>query len=122
MRDGDAWARIAGPCYTAAGIADILGCTEADVSRAGRELRLLEVWTSDGLALYPAFQVQSGHIVRGLAEVLQVLRTGTAGRWTWVQFLNVSVAGETTHIQHLRAGRVDDVLRRAHQEAAAWGS
>ena len=120
MRDRDAWARIVGPCYTAAGIADVLGCTEAEVGRAADELRLLEVQTSDELALYPAFQVQSGHIVRGLPEVLEVLRTGTAGRWTWVQFLNVSVAGETTHIEHLRAGRVDDVLRSAHEEAAAW--
>lgn len=93
MNEENRWKEIVGPCYTAAGIADVLGWTEGEVATAGEDLRLLVVRTSDGLDLYPAFQLQGRRVVDGLQDVLRVLRTGTAGRWTWAQFLNVALPG-----------------------------
>lgn len=115
------WGRIVGPCYTTTGIADTLGWGEEEVRQATEDLRLLCVRTSDGVLLYPAFQLHDGHVVDGLQDVLRILRTGTEGRWTWAQFLNVAVPGEVPHIQGLREGHLQDVLRDARHEAAAWG-
>lgn len=118
------WAQVIGPCYTSAGIARVLGCTEREVADAVDSLRLLAVTTSDGVTLYPAFQVWGGRVVEGLAEVLQVLRTGTASRWTWAQWLNTVIADgdadPSSPIDELRAGRLDVVLRDAEHNAAAW--
>ncbi len=116
------WAEIVGPCHTASSMARALGWTEAQVLQASEDLRLLAVRTSDGVLLYPAFQLFNGRVVGGLQEVLRVLATGTAGHWTWAQFLNVRLAGGEAQIQGLRAGRLQDVLRDARREAAAWRS
>ncbi|MFK0402029.1 hypothetical protein ACIQTT_06835 [Microbacterium sp. NPDC090225] len=118
----NSWAELVGPCYTAAGMADTLGWTEAEVVRAADSLLFLAVRTSDGVVLYPAFQLHGGRVVDGLHEVLRILRTGTAGRWTWVQFLNVAIPGEVRQIENLYEGRLEDVLRDARHEAAAWRS
>ncbi|MFJ3473455.1 hypothetical protein ACIPJ1_11010 [Microbacterium maritypicum] len=93
-----------------------------EVARAGEELRLLAVRTSDDVVLYPAFQLHDGGVVDGLTDVLGILRSGTAGRWTWAQFLNVARPGEMPHIHKLREGHLDDVLDAARREAAAWAS
>lgn len=121
VTEDSGWRRIVGPCYTATGVADMLGWDEEQVRKASEDLRLLCVRTSDGVLLYPAFQLHDGHVVDGLQEVLRILRTGTAGRWTWVQFLNVALPGQAPHIQCLREGRLQGVLRDARHEAAAWG-
>lgn len=99
----------------------MLGWDEEEVRKASEDLRLLCVRTSDGALLYPAFQLHGGHVVDGLQDVLRILQTGTEGRWTWVQFLNVPIPGEAPNIQGLRDGRLHDVLRNARHEAAAWG-
>lgn len=116
------WAQIVGPCYTALGMADALGWTEHQVIQAGEDLRLLAMRTSDDLVVYPAFQLHDGRVVDGLQDVLRILRTGTAGRWTWAQFLNVTLPGERAQIEILREGRLDEVLRDARNEAASWGA
>ncbi|MDH5134583.1 MULTISPECIES: antitoxin VbhA family protein [unclassified Microbacterium] len=95
---------------------------ESDVLEAGDDLRLLAVRTSDGVILYPAFQLHQGNVVRGLPDVLLVLRSGTAGDWTWAQFLNVEIPGEPTNVQKIQEGHLDEVLRDARQTAAAWRS
>lgn len=115
------WARIVGPCFTARGMSEALGWEESDVLEAGDDLRLA-VRTSDGVILYPAFQLHQGNVVRGLPDVLLVLRSGTAGDWTWAQFLNVEIPGEPTNVQKLQEGHLDEVLRDARQTAAAWRS
>lgn len=119
MTDENPWARIVGPCYTPASMARTLGWTEAEVRSAGDDLRLLQVVTSDGVTLYPAFQLHDGRVVEGLSDVLRVLRTGTTGRWTWAQWLNVAVAGRR-NMDLLYAGRLDEVLRDAERDAGAW--
>ena len=87
----NAWAEIVGPCYTATSMARALGWTEAEVMAAGNDLCLLMLTTDDGIDLFPRFQLDGGKIVDGFQGVLRVLATGTAGRWTWAQWLNVAL-------------------------------
>lgn len=117
------WASIVGPCYTVASMARALGWTEARIVEAGKNLRLLALETSDGVTLYPAFQLHQGKVVEGLSQVLAVLQTGTASRWTWAQWLNTALPDEDPprNIDALRAGHLDEVLRDAERDAWAWG-
>lgn len=121
------WAAIIGPCYTAASLARTLGWKDTSIAEATASHYLLELETSDGALLYPAFQVWDGRVVDGLGAVLQVLSTGTSSRWTWAQWLNAATndaSGEDapSAIEQLRAGELDDVLRDARHAAAAWSA
>lgn len=127
MNSENPWAKIIGPCYTAASLARALGWTESEVRTAAASLTILELLTDDGVLLYPAFQVWEGGVVPGLSEALHILSTGTQGRWTWAQWLNTRVdddSGEEapSAIEQLREGRLDDVLRDARHAAWAWSS
>ncbi|MGV2984405.1 hypothetical protein ACNPNP_11950 [Microbacterium sp. AGC85] len=97
------------------------------MAEAAASLRVLELSTSDDTVLYPAFQVHEGHLVEGIDQVLQVLSTGTNGRWTWAQWLNTRVDDDTgeeapSAIEQLCAGHLEDVLRDARHTAWAWSS
>lgn len=120
------WAEIVGPCYTTSSIGRLLGLSEREVSDAAASLQLLALRTSDGMTLYPAFQIWDGQVVEGLAEVLQVLRTGIDDSWTWAQWLNTAVsdgdAAPTRAIDELRAGHLAAVIRDAAYDAAVWRS
>ena len=127
MTETDPWAQIVGPCHTAESLARALNWKESDVAEAAASLTVLELRTSDDVLLYPAFQVWEGHLVAGLGDVLQVLNTGTTGRWTWAQWLNAQVdeeSGETapSAIERLRDGHIDEVLLDARHTAWAWSS
>lgn len=121
------WAAIIGPCYTRASLARAIRWTEQEVAVAAARLDLLKLDTIEGKMLYPAFQIHDGQVIDGVKEVLQVLSTGTASRWTWAQWLNAAVDDETgapspPAIEQLRAGRIDDVLRDARHTAWSWSS
>ncbi|KJQ52521.1 hypothetical protein [Microbacterium sp. SA39] len=127
MTDKNPWAEIIGPCYTLASLSRALRWTEAEVKTAAASLTVLELLTDDGVLLYPAFQVWEGRLVPALAQVLQVLSTGTKGRWTWAQWLNTRIDDESgeealSAIEQLRAGQLDDVLLDARHTAWAWSS
>ncbi len=121
------WAAIIGPCYTRASVARALRWTEQEVVDAAATLDLLELDTIEGKMLYPAFQIHDDQVIDGIKEVLQILSTGTASRWTWAQWLNAAVDDETgapspSAIEQLRAGRIDDVLLDARHTAWSWSS
>lgn len=121
------WSDIVGPCYTSGALQRELGISRAAVSRAVREHRLLRVTTSDGVNLYPAFQVHAGAVVSGLGRVLEALSAGTHSTWTWAQWLNARVVDESgkplpRNIDRLISGHVDDVVRDAQHDAAAWAA
>lgn len=121
------WAKIVGPCYTAASVGRALGWTPTQVTEAVESLSPLELKTSDSMYLYPSLQIADGQIVDGVGDVLRILATGTKGRWTWAQWLNTPVDEETgqpapSAIEKLRAGLLDDVLLEARHTAAAWSS
>jgi hypothetical protein len=121
------WADIIGPSYTSASLARTLGWTTAEVAEAAESLTLLKLTTSDGVELYPAFQVHDGELQRDLADVLRVLRTGVDDPWTWAQWLNTPLTAEDgveqpANIERLREGQLADVLLEAKHDAAAWRS
>lgn len=123
----DPWADIIGPCYRRASLARALGWTADEVTAAAASLQILELLTDDGVLLYPSFQVRDGHLVEGLAQVLQVLNIGTRGRWTWAQWLNTRLDGEDggeepSAIERLVSGDLDYVLLEARHDAWAWSS
>ncbi len=127
MTDKNPWAEIIGPCYRSTSLARALGWTNDQVAEAAASLRVLELLTSDGVLLYPAFQVHDGRVIDGLAEVLQVLSSGTGGSWTWAQWLNARVDDESgeeapSAIEQLRARQFIDVMRDARHVAWAWSS
>ncbi|WP_336645482.1 hypothetical protein [Microbacterium sp. USHLN186] len=121
------WSDIVGPCYTSGALQRELGITRAAVSRAVGENRLLRVTTSDGVNLYPAFQVHAGAVVPGLGRVLRALSGGTNSTWTWAQWLNATIMDENgdplpRNIERLISGHVDDVVRDAQHDAAVWAA
>lgn len=120
----NAWAEVVGPCYTVTSVARILGWTEAEVLSAGNDLRLLMLTTDDGVDLFPMFQLQDGRIVDGLQDVLRVLATGTTGRWTWAQWLNVALLDKDPprNITLLYEGRLEEALRAAQHDAWSWSA
>lgn len=127
MTDKNPWAEIIGPCYRSTSLARALGWTNDQVAEAAASLRVLELLTGDGVLLYPAFQVHDGRVIDGLAEVLQVLSSGTGGSWTWAQWLNARVDDESgeeapSAIEQLRARQFIDVMRDARHVAWAWSS
>ncbi|MFB4353206.1 hypothetical protein RAC69_08665 [Microbacterium sp. LS_15] len=127
MTDKNPWAEVIGPCYTRTSLARALGWIEPEVATAATSLTVLELLTEDDVLLYPACQVWDGHVVPGLTEVLQVLSTGTASRWTWAQWLNTRPddghgGDEPSAIERLREDDLDGVLLEARHDAWAWSS
>lgn len=122
MTDKNPWAETVGPCYTMASMARTLGWTETEVLEAGRELRVLMLRTADDVYLFPAFQLHDGKIVEGLQDILLLLQTGTAGRWTWSQWLNVALPEHDPprNISLLYEGRLEEAIRDARHDAWAW--
>lgn len=119
----DPWAKIVGPCYTEASLARVLGWTEEEVRTAGETLHVLALETSDGVTLYPAFQIHDRQVVDGLTDVLRVLQSGTQGRWTWAQWLNTPYPdNEPTAIEKMLDGRLEEILLEARHDAWAWSS
>jgi hypothetical protein len=119
--DENPWAKIVGPCYTTVSLARELGVGTSAVSRAARELRALRLRTSDGVLLFPAFQLHEGGLMPGLAKVLTELRDGLDDPWTWAQWLVATPPGGTrSHIEDLRAGDIEGVALAARHTAWAW--
>lgn len=118
------WAEIVGPCYTVTSMARTLGWTESAVIEAGNDLRLLMLHTDEDTYLFPSFQLHDGKVVEGLQDVLRVLETGTTGRWTWAQWLNVALPEEDPprNITLLYEGRLEEALQNARHDAWAWSS
>lgn len=118
------WARIVGPCFTGASIAEALSLSEAEVQVRTAQLQLLALETDEEVLFYPAFQVHEGRVIDGLEAVLRVLQTGVDDPWTWAQWLNTSVPHDDPPrmIDALRAGHLDIVLLSARDDAASWSS
>jgi hypothetical protein len=119
--EGNPWAEIVGPCYTTASFARELGVGNSAVSRAARELRALRLRTSDGVLLFPEFQLHEGSLMPGLTRVLTELRDGFDDPWMWAQWLVATPPdGIRSHIEDLRAGDVEGVALAARNTAWAW--
>jgi hypothetical protein len=123
---GSQWATIIGPCYSAVGIGKALGMTAEEVAAATKDLRLLSFTTSDGVVLYPAFQVVDGAVVTGLDKVLRTLQTGTDHSSMWAMWLRSTPqpfderSTRPSYIELLAGGDVDGVVLAAAHTAWAW--
>ncbi|WP_433861960.1 hypothetical protein [Streptomyces sp. L7] len=129
------WPEIVGPCYTSGSLQRELGVSRAALSKAVSDGRLLRLMTSDGQYVYPAFQVVDGALVRGLREVLAVLRLGAQDDpWTWAQWLNTPVPDRSAvvaegaepprrrNIERLAEGDIEGIVRDAEIAAASWAA
>lgn len=117
------WSDIAGPCYTAESIRRVLGMTTMELEGATRELRILALVADDGSTLYPMWQVREGEVIRGLHEILTILRTGVDDPWTWARWLVFTPPPDDVNrspIDELRGGKTSQVIRDAEQVARAW--
>lgn len=122
------WGSIIGPCYTTSSLSRLLRLTPAGIDAAVTDLRLIRLTTRDQVAVFPAFQIIGQTAVPGLRDVLLALRSGIDDPWTWAAWMTarnpLGPASEltTSHIDRLRSGDVERVLRDAVHTAAAWSA
>ncbi len=118
------WPAVIGPCYVEESLRRELRVSGMGIIRAAQERRVLQIVTSDGVNVYPAFQVQEHQIVPGLGPVLRELETGSGNALMWAQWLNKPVKrsnGQTRRrIDELSAGHVEALVHEARHTAAAW--
>jgi len=120
--------RIIGRCYTEDSLGDILHLTSEQIAAAADDLRLLRLVTSEGVHVFPAFQLDGDAIIPGLPDVLRALRTGGDAPWVWSLWLTArNPHGPVTrladsYIDRLRDGEVDEVVREARRAAASWAA
>lgn len=120
------WAKVVGPCYSAASLQRELGMSPSEVEVAVCELRLLCLTTSDGVTLFPTFQTRAGRIVTGLDAVLLELARGPQAPWMWAQWLNAPIMRPggvpRRRIEELAAGNIASIVLEARNTATAWSS
>lgn len=111
-----------GPCFTEASMCQLLGIDSTTLRAWAADLQVLQVTTSDGVELYPRFQVQDGPIILGLHEVLERLVVGTDDKWMmWHWLVNEPKrANARPKWDQLRDGEVDAVIRSAEHAGWAW--
>lgn len=118
------WPAVVGPCYVDESLRRELRVTGVDLIRAAQERRVLQIVTSDGVNVYPAFQVREHQIVPGLEAVLRELETGSRSALMWAQWLNQPVTRSDgqprRRIDDLADGHVDALVDEARHTAAAW--
>ncbi|MFG6402528.1 hypothetical protein [Microbacterium sp. P04] len=115
------WTEIVGPCFTRSALERELSVDSSAVTAAVTELRALELNTSDGVKLYPVWQVVDGTLVGGLQPVLNALRSGFDESWTWANWLAATPPGGMhSHLEELLAGDLNSVVVQAQHAAAAW--
>jgi hypothetical protein len=119
------WAEL-GPFYSTAGIARVLGgVSRQAVEERRRRRTILALRTSDGMWVYPAFQLdERNRVVRGLAEVLVRFRPRTPDdEWMVASFVAAGqpgLAGRSI-VDHLREdGDLAPVLALADERAERW--
>src|SRR5919106_2917161 len=102
------WAEL-GPFYSTTGIARVLGgVSRQAVEERRRRRTILALRTSDGVWVYPAFQLDGrNRVVRGLADILVRFRPQTPDdEWMVASFVAASqpALGGRSIVDHLRAG------------------
>lgn len=121
-----ALADAVGPCFSRSSLAEELGWTDDDIVSAAQDLTILELTASEGVSVFPAFQVRERRLPPGLGDVLAVLATGSPRPWTWALWLNNPTADPripgVSHraIDRLFNGELARVLRDAARTAQAW--
>lgn len=119
------WAEL-GPFYSTAGIARVLGgISRQAVEERRRRRTILALRTTDGMWVYPAFQLDDrNRVVHGLAEVLDRFRPDTPDdEWMVAAFVAAPQPGldGRSIASHLRAGGdLAPAIDLAEERAALW--
>ncbi|MFK3672420.1 hypothetical protein ACI2IX_19815 [Leifsonia aquatica] len=120
--------KVVGPFYTTSSLTALRKVTREAIRQASARGDILRLWTSDGKAVFPAFQFgPNGETLPGLRAVLGALAEGHDDAWLWAQWLNgLATTSSTdrprTNAELLRAGQTSTVLERARRTAAAWAA
>lgn len=117
------WDALIGPFLRSEGVQARLHISRQAVAAKAARRRLLRVFTSDGIALFPAWQFIDGSGVPGLAAVLALFPEETVDGWTLAGWLRTedSELGEVP-LDLLLAGdveRVESVARSAARSLAS---
>lgn len=101
------------------------GVSRQAINDRVKKHRLLRVQTSDGMFLFPAFQIEGGDLRPGLAGLLQVLLASGEDPWTVAYWLTAPIEdfeGRTALevLDTREADRVDELLDIARDDASSW--
>jgi hypothetical protein len=115
------WRYAIGPVYRTDTLVAVLGlASRDDLMELVNKKTVLMMHTSDGHEVFPCFQVASGHLLPGLAEVLQVSPDLETAPWTTAAWLR-------TPLQMLGGQSIVDALVGRDEVAAVraatmiWG-
>jgi hypothetical protein len=106
------WDEVIGAFFSRSSAATRLGVSEKDLDNLVSDDALLEVVTSDGVPLYPAFQFAADHILDGFDQVLAVFDLTAITAWTlagWFVSAHPALANMTPH-EWMRSQRPIDIL------------
>jgi hypothetical protein len=114
-----AWDDLIGPFLRSEGVQSRLGISRQAVAAKAARRRLLRVFTSDGVALFPLWQFKDSSVVPGLAEILSLFPERAVDGWTvagWLRTEDPELGG--VPLDALTQGQ-DEVVRSLARTAAA---
>jgi hypothetical protein len=115
------WDELVGPFFRSEGVQARLGISRQAVAAKAARRRLLRVFTSDGVALFPAWQFDGPQLIPGLGEVLSVFPEAAVDGWTlagWLRTPDADLDGGVP-VELLVAGEAQRVLTAARSASAA---
>lgn len=117
------WDEIVGPVYRTAQVAALLGgvSRQAVADRRARR-RLLGLRTSDGVWVYPAFQLSGSTVLPGLATVLGCFDDDSVDGWTlssWLRSPRAELEGRSV-LDLLAVGDVERAVALARDAGARF--
>ena len=87
------WDDLIGPFLRSDGVQARLGISRQAVAAKAAHRRLLRVFTSDGVALFPVWQFDDGSVVPGLAEIISLFPERVVDGWTLAGWLRTEDPG-----------------------------
>lgn len=111
----------AGPWASSETVQEYLHIDSDELARLLANHEILGCSFSDRKTYFPLRGFLDGRLVDGLGEVLAVLASGPTNAQTWATWLAGSPRDDgVSHWEHLRAGRLDEVLLEARRDVARW--
>jgi hypothetical protein len=113
------WDELVGPFLRSEGVQARLGISRQAVAAKAARRRLLRVFTSDGVALFPLWQFTNGSVVPGLAEILALFPERAVDGWTLAGWLRTEDPELGAVPLDVLAQGEDQVVRALARSAAA---
>ncbi|GHD46854.1 hypothetical protein D9V29_09230 [Mycetocola manganoxydans] len=110
----------AGPWIGAQRVQDLLHIDTPELARRLANREILGCVFRSGNTFFPSRQFLNGGVVPGLKDVLDLLMEGDPDRETCVLWLAGSPGDGISNWDHLRAGRLQLVLKEAQRDASRW--